>query len=67
MRYDIVWFWNNTQWKAATPNVYPDYLNIDRLAKDIERSGRVAVKGRRNIGPPDDAPSVQQVARMVSR
>lgn len=52
---DVVYWWRGGaevgEWCEALPGV-----DIDATVREIERGGRVAVKGRRSIGPPEGSP-----------
>jgi hypothetical protein len=60
--YDVVYWWRGGaevgEWCEALPGA-----DIDATVQEIERGGRVAVKGRRSIGPPEGAP--EEMPRLV--
>ena len=61
--YDRVYFWaaigtEGYAWHEAVPFVYPDRLSVDELVTSIEKAGRIAVRGRSTIGPPDGPPRI---------
>lgn len=59
-QYDVVWLWSggreNGYWSAARPAASTRQA-VDKLVDEIERAGRVAVRGKRSIGAPDGCPS----------
>lgn len=60
-RYDVVWYWvggtERGRWFECpwTPDA----------RENVERSGYVAVEGRRSIGKPDTPPSAASLRRVL--
>lgn len=57
--HDVVYYWSGGtdkgSWHAATPEP-----SVDAQIKKIEKQGRVAVPGKKSIGPPSGPPSRAQ-------
>lgn len=63
--YDVVYYWTGGseagQWNAASPEG-----DADEQVRAIRRQGYFALKGRRSIGPPDDAPEMTDPAEIAA-
>lgn len=55
-KYDVVWYWKDSKWHEADPEVYEEYKSVYDLVQDIRKLGFIAKPGLRSIGAPEGAP-----------
>ena len=62
--YDCVWFWVGGEQKGAWRQALPG-ADIRETVRNIERSGYVAVTGKRSIGAPEGPPSPDRIRAVL--
>ena len=66
MNYDVVWYWSGGTerggWHPAWPSMGE---TLHALQAEIRKGGRVALLGKRSIGPPDDGPSEGELEEVL--
>ena len=59
-QYNVVWYWSGGResgyWTGARPHTITSEA-VDVLVSEIERGGRVAIRGTRSIGAPEGRPA----------